>query len=248
MTKQEEIQEKYWDEYSKVLKQIDLDYPGQVEQEDFFKFMDLKPKSSILEIGAGIGRITIPLLKKGHYITATELSSKSLDIMKEIAAEENVSERLAQMHTNFEDVNIENKFDVVVFNAVIHHINCEKKNKILQNVYKALKPGGYLIALEPNPLNLLYYLLYFWRFIINKQGKNRWKIEKGMLYTSFWHIKKLLEKSGFSNLEYKHYAWFPSKAGNIHKSFLILNKILNKIPIIKEASAFIWYKAYKKAK
>ena len=43
---------------------------------------NLSPKSRILEIGAGMGENTELLLQLGHDVVATDISSKSVEVMK----------------------------------------------------------------------------------------------------------------------------------------------------------------------
>jgi len=48
---------------------------------------DLKPGETVLDIGAGTGRWTVPLAKKASQVTAVEPSAAMLDILKENAKE-----------------------------------------------------------------------------------------------------------------------------------------------------------------
>ena len=55
-------------------------------------------------------------------------------------------------NTPFED----NKFDLIVCIGVLHHLDC---NKAFKEIYRILKPGGYVVAFEAlgyNPIIQLY--------------------------------------------------------------------------------------------
>jgi|GEM_PF-1668432 len=245
-TIQEQQQEQYWDDVAEVIGSVKLDYPGQVEQDAFFSFMALPDRPlRILEIGAGAGRLTMPLLLAGHNVVATELSVRSLEILRQWAEKNGVSDRLTTVHTNFEEPLWTNEFDLVLFVNVIHHIDRNKRLVIMKNVYQALRLGGPLVIIEPNPLNVFYYVLYFARWLKNSQKKNRWATEKGMVRSTRWHIESLLKQAGFTSVQRQPYAWFPSKAGNIYRGFLALNHWFNRLPVVREAAAFIWYRAVK---
>jgi len=102
-------------------------------------------KGKILEIGAGTGRITIPLLKKGLDVTALDISSRMLAILKEKAKKERLSPKLvlADMRT----FHLKQKFEaiIVTFRAFQHLYSVDDQLKALKCFKKHLKPNGILI-------------------------------------------------------------------------------------------------------
>lgn len=109
------------------------------------------PKSpcKILDAGGGIGRFSIPLAKKKHSITLSDISQKMVDKAKELAASEHINnitffkESATQMkHQN-------NSFDVVLLiNGVLDY--CSNAQKALQETYRVLKKGGSIIGTVNN--------------------------------------------------------------------------------------------------
>lgn len=246
------FQAEFWDkrsQYSTPEDIRDIPYPALLEMKEFFEFMDLKERSTILEIGCGKGRYTLPLLRRGHIIHATEISRESLKYLVKRASEEKFTKRLTTEETDFEDEKDYKKhlgkFDVALCVSTIHHFNSEKRDKIFFNIVRSVKPGGMVIALEPNPLNPLWYLLFLWRGIRNVQADSRWTADKGFLRSSQRNLKRSFRKAGLKEITVKRYAWLPSRFANNLKFVVWFNEFLLRLPFIKNTSAFIWIKGRK---
>lgn len=242
---QEAEQIRFWNQKSQHETFEILDWVGIKEQNDFFKFANVSGRLNVLEIGAGTGRWTISLLQRGLKVTATDISSKSLGVLKEKAQRLNLEKKLEIICDNFEKPLFKSCFDAVFCFGVIHHFDPNKRNLILKNIAISLKKGGSIYILEPNPLNPLFYLIYFWRWLNNSQGLNRWSTEKGFLRSNIWNLKKSLKKMGISEIENKWYGYLPSRFANYVPFVLELNKLLNTIPFCKLFSAYIWIKGKK---
>lgn len=243
---QENVQEKYWDKIADIFSKSDLPFSARFEQEEFFRFLSLPKGLKALEIGCGTGRWTLPLLRRGFKITATEISQKSLDKVKEQARKEKLLKNLILEKTNFEGGGFKDKFDAAFCFGVIHHFDPAKKEIIVNNIVRALKKNGILVSLEPNPLNPLFYLNYFWRWLINKQGKNRWETEKGFLKSRAGNLKKLYERNGLGEIEVKRFALIPTRYSDRFRGVAKLNEFLLNLPLVQNLSAYIWIKGKKK--
>lgn len=106
-------------------------------------------KGKILEVGAGTGRITIPLLKKGLNVTALDLSPKMLAGLKSKAKDLKVKTVCADMRS----FRLKEKFAVIIvtFRAFQHLYTTEDQIKALKSFHKHLKPNGVLIFDVYNP-------------------------------------------------------------------------------------------------
>src|SRR5262245_52787459 len=80
-------------------------------------FRRLKSASRVLEIGAGTGLYTLPLLRAGHRVHAVDLSQASLGQIRE-RVEGDLRERLSTQVGKFPDVtegHHAGSFDAIVF-------------------------------------------------------------------------------------------------------------------------------------
>lgn len=225
------------------------EYPALKEMKEFFQFFGARKTDRILEVGCGTGRYTLPLLQKGCAVHATEISAKSLVSLRRRAKELGIAKKLSVKKDALEDPKKSKvhagKFNKALMVAVIHHFDPSKREQIFCNIVGSLKKGGEVTALEPNPLNPFYYCLYFYRWLFNKRGVNRWSTETGMLFTNIINLRRLYAQAGLQQIEVKRYAFFPSAAGKYFPIFLKINDFITNTPLLKEFSAYIWVKGRK---
>ena len=99
----------------------------------------------ILEIGAGTGRITIPLLKQGLNVTALDIAPKMLEILKEKAQKENLTVRT--VCADMRRFELRKRFDAIIitFRAFQDMYLVDDQLRALKTIKKHLKPNGILI-------------------------------------------------------------------------------------------------------
>lgn len=121
-------------------------------------------KGRILEIGAGTGGITIPLLKKGINLTALDVSPGMLEILKAKLKKERLSARI--IRGDMRKLNSRDKFDAVIitFRPFQHLYSVADQVNALASIKKALREGGMLIFDVFNPS---------WKYI--SKGNWRWQ-------------------------------------------------------------------------
>lgn len=106
----------------------------------------------ILEIGGGIGNISMQLLQDNKSLTVTELHEEYCEIIRKRLTGYNGLKQVVQMDItdeNFDEKYKEyfNRFDSVFALNVVEHI--DDRDLALQNCRKLLKQGGTLIILVP---------------------------------------------------------------------------------------------------
>jgi len=108
-------------------------------------------KGKILEVGAGTGRITIPLLKKGLDVVALDIAPRMLAILKKKAKEERFSPKA--VCADMRSFRLKQKFEaiIVTFRAFQHLYLVDDQLKALKCFKKHLKPNGILIFDVYNP-------------------------------------------------------------------------------------------------
>lgn len=118
-----------------------LDYT----HEYIFNKLNAPPSAEVADYGCGIGAFSILLSQKFKNVTAINFNKKQI-----AAAERNIKQKKIAniklveadiMQTSFKDM-----FDVVFLYDVAQHL--PNKEKALQLIWKALKPGGKLVMTE----------------------------------------------------------------------------------------------------
>lgn len=203
----------------------------------FLNFVDPKLPQNILELGCGYGRWTMHLLRRGHRVSAVDISKNSLLALKEQAEKEQLFQGLTLINSNFEEDLFEESFDGAILAGVIHHLNYEKRRLIFSNVVKSVRPGGWVASFDPNPYNPLFYPLYL--------VKGLWEIERGFLSCNLPRITKLYRDNGLTSIQVDRYGLLPSRWAKICRFVVPLNRALNKIPLINKLAVFNYIKGIK---
>lgn len=101
--------------------------------------------SSIIEVGAGTGRYSIPLAKAGFNVTALELVEKNLDILREHSIG---IENVKAMQGDALDLSLfnDNTFDITLVLGPMYHLySKENHHRCLDEAIRVTKSGGYIM-------------------------------------------------------------------------------------------------------
>ncbi len=128
--------------YDQLLDIVTLgQYPRLLKR--VFSLMDIKPGDSIIDFGSGTGRNACYMLKKA----GKDARFVGLDINEDMIKK---ARKKCKDYPNAEFINMriektipfENEFDIAFISFVLHGFEDYDKEKILENVRRALKPGG----------------------------------------------------------------------------------------------------------
>lgn len=105
----------------------------------------------VLDCGCGNGFMSTVLAKRGAQVTAIDISEKSVELTRNRAIVNGVSDNLTTKVMDFEELEFEDEsFDFVVGNFVLHHIEIDKTGP---EIKKVLKPGGKAVFIETSGQN-----------------------------------------------------------------------------------------------
>ncbi len=112
--------------------------------------LNLVPESRILDLCCGTGRHTIPLAQHGYKMIGQDLSETLLSSAQNNAEAAGV--QVVWIHSDMRHIPFEHECDAIinVFTSFGYLENEQEDQHVLQQVYKALKPGG-LFLLETIP-------------------------------------------------------------------------------------------------
>ncbi|WP_035013682.1 methyltransferase domain-containing protein [Catenovulum agarivorans] len=115
---------------------------------------------AILDVGAGLGHMSVWLAQQGHRLTAVEVAPNLLDTAKAFAQSAGVSVDFHCMPAqDYVAQNLDKQFDWVVCHAVLEWI--AQPQLFIECLFKVLKPGGKLsIMFFNNRAKLIGNLLY----------------------------------------------------------------------------------------
>ncbi len=114
-------------------------------------YLRLQPNDTVLEVGAGNGRLTIPMAKQVKMVTALEPSKNMLDFLKLNAQDEDVN-NICYINKSLEDLSNEDEvssFDVVVASFSLFMLDMKKAlvkmdSLASKNVYLFLSASKWL--------------------------------------------------------------------------------------------------------
>ena len=173
----------------------------------------------VQEIGAGLGNLSSKMLPREAY-TASDLDPLYLDYLKSrFNNNPTVDVRKVDLE-NTEDFNeIEGRFDSIICLNVLEHVN--KSDLALQNMYRALTPGGTAIILVPQGQWLYgsldrvleHHLRYSRKQLIEKCTAAGFEMEKVFTFNRMglwpWFINgKIFRRKRFNKLQLKFFDTF----------------------------------------
>lgn len=119
---------------------------------NLMRVMDVKGKR-ILEVGAGTGRDSLPLIERGAEIYQLDYSEPALKIMKRIADENRMDVKILggdTFHLPFHD----GTFDVVFHQGLLEHFRPAQAEALLKENIRVIKPGGLLLVDVPQRFHI----------------------------------------------------------------------------------------------
>ncbi|KAF5676898.1 polyketide synthase [Fusarium heterosporum] len=182
----------------------------------------LSPNMKIIEVGAGTGSATLPVLQAlqapNRVLTSqydfTDISPGFFPAARELLSDYDgvVQYKTLNIEKTAEENGFEpNSYDVLIASNVLHAT--PSIDVVLENVKSLLRPGGKLILMEPTE-NLPHYGLVFGSLSGWWAGVDEGRTLSPMLSCSEWAQK--LSKNGFINNEPVFEDYPVSEGGSIH--------------------------------
>jgi 2-polyprenyl-3-methyl-5-hydroxy-6-metoxy-1,4-benzoquinol methylase len=204
-----------------------------LEFSTLLQFIGMLEGKRVLDLGCGIGRNGLQLAKYAEEVVGYDISEVGVARANTLAKELNIPNFRAEVN-NFSVVE-ERYFDTILCVNMLHH--SASPPRVLSAIRQALRPGGQLIVMENNPLNLLFPLF----FLLIGQIKSHWT--KQYLMVNRFTLANLITSAGMSVKKIECYGFLPTMLYNYSLKFKSLNEFLNRIPVINEATAFHLIKA-----
>jgi ubiquinone/menaquinone biosynthesis C-methylase UbiE len=160
----------YWDKESNVLDENSTHWVELTKKQ--LKTLPLNSEVTVLDVGAGTGRMTLPMAKRARHVTALEPSEKMLKVLHENAKKQGIS-NIHYVNTSLEDFKIiacSYDFVVASFSLFMFDIKnaIKKMNAIAsKGVYLFLSASPWLDEAMQKALNADYNSWSDFIFIYN---------------------------------------------------------------------------------
>ena len=213
------IEEKGWDEF-KAIYGGKFDFTFEYNRADWRFPVPLSKNSVVLDLGAGMGRTSIPIAMVAGKVVAVDQSFLRMKFLKKIAEREGFQNIEVYVGDLFDLPFPEDSFDLIVMNGVLEWVGMTERFKdpreaqiaALSICKKMLKKGGYLYIGIENRFALSYlrgvdhsglrFTNYMPRFMAN------WymHLRKGRPYNTYTYnvhgYQKLLREVGFDRPDF----------------------------------------------
>lgn len=104
-----------------------------------------RPVRRILDAGAGTGRHSLPLARKGYKVTATDASPHMIRRLRQRAKAEGL--KIAARTLGFESLDFDEEFDALICIAAFAYLTADTAiDRALRAFHRALAPGGIAIV------------------------------------------------------------------------------------------------------
>lgn len=168
----------------------------------FLSFAQLDRTATILEIGCGAGRYTIPLVQLGYSVTAIDISERMLSKLREDADQLGLEQERLRLHCgDVDDLSAldGNQFDAIIGFNVLHHLS--DLPACVENLSPHLSVSGLMAFLEPNAANPLH--------AVDTILDRGWKAEGNKSKSTPKNVEPVLARGRFRDIQYRRFGFFP---------------------------------------
>jgi len=214
------LEEKGWDEF-KIRYQGKFDFTFEENRADWRFPIPISKDSSVLDIGAGMGRSSIPLARVAGKVVSVDHSFLRMKFLKKRGNMEGLKNIEVYVGDIFDLPFKKESFDVIVMNGLLEWVGVtdrysnpkEAQVASLRICKDLLKKGGHLYIGIENRFALAYlkaidhsglrFTSYMPRFMANWYTLLR----KGERYDTYTYniggYKKLLREAGFNEMDFR---------------------------------------------
>jgi len=172
--------------------------------------LGIGPRHRVLELGAGFGRFSFPLLEHCGSLVAVDLSPRVLASLARTRDERGIPESRCRVHCSDLDAldaeALGAPFDFVVGFFLLHHLSDFPRS--IRALGTLLAPGGGMAFVEPNRRNPLFLAQ------VAACPDMTWREEKGMFALSASGVESAYRSAALERVETRRFGFFPPQILN----------------------------------
>ena len=132
----------YWKNNLNKNKLENLDFLKDIWIDKYSDVINQIPKGKCLDLGCGIGQYTKYFKDIGFDVISCDISEEALKTLKSNIPEVHIEKLDMTKNFPFPD----KSFDLIVANLSIHYFDYETTKKLLNEIKRVLKKGGYFVG------------------------------------------------------------------------------------------------------
>lgn len=124
-------------------------YPYDFIVSSYFRYRPRREESRprVLDLGCGAGNHALFFAENGADVLAVDFSTSALDVVKQRAAEKNLTERVTCKQVDFENFDLDdNGFDIVIDRLAVSHVSAIHADTIYNKLVDMMSPGAVLLS------------------------------------------------------------------------------------------------------
>jgi SAM-dependent methyltransferase len=190
------------------------------------------PEHRVVELGAGFGRFTFPLLGHCRSILAVDLSRRALDdLERERDARGIPPERCAVLCAAADDLSLDDRVDFVVGVFFLHHL--PDFPATLARLAPLVSPGGGMGFVEPNRRNPLFLVQ------IACCPDMGWREEKGLYRIGIDSVAGAMRSASLEAVDTQTFGFFPPPVVNRLPAAVRLERRLERSALLRPLLPFV---------
>jgi 2-polyprenyl-3-methyl-5-hydroxy-6-metoxy-1,4-benzoquinol methylase len=216
-------QEQYETELAEMMLDQHVEQYNELRAESIYRLLKKAGVQRVLDVGCGLGKVTIYLAQRGIDITGIDVSHRLIELARKKSAEKHVP-------TDFHVVELgafqtKQKYDAVLFAGVLEHIDDDEQ--LMRDAYRFLNKHGKIIITAP-----------CFPFLYNPRDKRIGHLRR---YTKKSIARKLIQ-AGYVPVIQRYYS-FAMIFGAIYLKIFKKNEYpFNAVNSITDKFLHVWYK------
>ncbi len=193
--------------------------------DELFRVLGLDSGARLLDAGCGMGRFTLPLLRRGVDVVGLELSPGQLEGLRDHAQAWGLPEpRTYCADMSAPPAELHGQFDAAGGFFTLHHVH--DLPACMRGVFKCVRPGGKVGFIEPNPWNPLYYVQ------ITLTPGMSWRADAGILKMQRRRIYQAMRAAGLEPAAHVKFGFLPPALAD-RGSLIRIGDLAERIPPLR---------------